>query len=425
MEKDLDFEEASALLEGFLQPLYDASAVKPVLVYNMAPLYRQLANVQEAQAQFEPSIRILKMLVEATTFRIREYVKEIDSIRRKMERGSVGRSGAIEGQKAILDIEAEISETELETACHYRDLGLLFTRAGQADKGKLLVSKACSMLAELHFKFMDSKLNKKKKKKKDCNGENGDMDVSKKINLLLAAFCPDLGVICESLGHDEVISPEAQHAHHSTLTRNSAELGLLPPDHPHYATLLYHQQYDSEVSFPAVEKDLCRLQACIKKYRSMLGVKSLGFIGLLLAAATQKRTLKMYDLSSPLLEEAGNIVSEILGDKSTHYATILLHKAIQCFAMGDYAKAESFALTALDIKTQLLGDAHVHVAMIQYDLALIYECQGRLTDAKRSVELCIKTFSAAVPDSHPNLSAAMELYQRLNTSATLNNPMTN
>lgn len=391
----------------------------------MAPLYRQLANVLEAQAQFEPSIRILKMLVEATTFRLREYVKEIEAIRRKMERGSVGRSGAIEGQKVILDIEVEISETELETACHYRDLGLLFTRAGQADKGKLLVSKACSMLAELHFKFMDSKVNKKKKKSKNVNGENEDMDVTKKISLLLAAFCPDLGVICESLGKEEVTSPEAQHAHHSTLTRNSAELGLLPPDHPHYATLLHHQQYDSEVSVCAVEKDLSRLQACIKKYRSILGVKSLGFIGLLLAAATQKRTLKLYDLSFALLEEASVIVAEALGNNSTHYATILLHKAIHFFSMGEFAKSESLARTALEIKTLILGDAHVHVAMIQYDLALIYECQGQLVDAKSNAELCIKTLSASLPDTHPNLSAALELHQRLNSSDSGNNPIDN
>lgn len=423
LAEDLDLEESIELLEAHLTPLLESAAVKCIFVYNMAPLYRQLANVLEAQAQFDLAIRILKMLVEASSFRNKEYVKEIEAIRRKTERDSVGRRGAIEGQRTIDDIEAEISETEFETACLYRDLGLLFTRAGQSEKGKLLVSKACSMLAEMHFKFMDSKLAKKKKKNKDNDAQNAPLDFGKKVDLLLAAFCPSLGLICETLGNQEAASPEAQHAHLTALTRNSASLGLLSPNHPHYATLLHHQLYDSDFSTKAVQVDLARLEFCIKKHRSMIGAKSIELVGLLLGAATQKRTLNDFDASFALLEEARKIVSEAIGDDSTYYATILLHHAIHFYSTSDFDKAESFAKSALGIKRQVLGDSHIHVAMIQYDLSLILECKGQSAEAMLNAENCIKTLSSHIDDTHPSLSAALELHQRLVSSNTSNNPV--
>lgn len=419
LEEDLDFEDAVELLENHLTPLYESSTVKPIFVYNMAPLYRQLANLLESQGQFDQAIRILRLLVEASTFRHKEFLKEIEIIRRKAERSGLGRRIAVEGQKTIDEIEAEISETELETVCHTRDLGLLFARAGQLEQGKLFVSKACSMLAEMHFKEMDSKQSKKKKKNKDNIGQNAEESLEKKIGLLLAAFCPDMGLICESIGNEVATSPEAQHAHFTTLFRNSASLGLISPSHPHFASLLLHQRYDSEESTCAVKRDLRRLESIIKRYRSILGNKSLELVGLLLGAAMYKRILREFDASFALLEDAGTIVSEALGDKSTYYATILLHKAIHCYTTSDFEKAEHFASTALSIKSQRLGDSHIHVAMIQYDLALILECKGQTEQAKTAIESCIKTLSTHVDEDHPNLCAALELRQRLDTH---NNP---
>lgn len=413
LEEDLDFEAAAELIESFLEPRSDLPGVRGVLIYNMAPLYRKWANLLEAQARFEEAIRLMRLLVEAATFRHKEYLKEASILRRGLERRSIAKEEAKDARRMICEFDDEMREIELELACYYRDLGLLFYKSGQSEKGKLMVSKACSMLVEMHFKLQDNSKLKKKQKNMSDTDNSAYRNHGHRISLLMASFCPDLGLICEMIGgNTEVTSCVAQNAHISALQRDSACLGHLTPQHPLFGTMLNLQSElnDNEFSEPETRRDLRRIEAITKRHRSVLGSKSIILAGLLLGGATLQRRLFQFENSKSLLEEAASIVSHSMGDKSSYYATVLMHQSIHAQCMGDLATAEEKARKSLEIRNSIFGETdNIHSALSRYDLALILSKKLQSTrqnsnDATGELKSKCEKNANVQSNSHPNLA---------------------
>ncbi len=105
--------------------------------------------------------------------------------------------------------------------------------------------------------------------------------------------------------------------------------------------------------------------------------------------------------------------AEKFGERDPRLATSLNNLAVLYNAQGKYTEAEPLYQRSLAIREKALGPEHPDVAQSLNNLAVLYNAQGRYAQAEPLYQRALAIREKALGPEHPNVATVLENYAAL------------